>query len=84
MSTPESEQSVSDLIHAAIQEHAPEAVNGGVLVGFALVTEWMDPDGDRWLAKFISANLTSWAAKGYWHEALHGDWADDDDEDEPT
>jgi len=66
-----------DAIHAAIQASGPEFGGGyAVLTGWALVAEWMDERGERWLSKGHAAGTALWAAKGMMHEALHGDWPD--------
>jgi hypothetical protein len=69
-----------DALHEAIQKHAPTGQNA-VLTGWALVAEWMDEDGDRWITKTHAAAVTHWTANGMYHEALHGPWPRDDDED---
>lgn len=66
-----------DAIHEAIQANG--TVEGGMLTGWALVSEWMDQDGERWLARAHSASTASWEAKGMWHDALHGDWPERND-----
>lgn len=49
-----------------------------VLVGWAMVAEWVDEDGDRWLTKHNAdpsgLPLTVWQERGYLHEALFGVW----------
>ena len=67
-----------EAIHAAIQEHAPKGQDA-ILTGWALVTEWMDHDGERWLSRSHAAHTPSWAASGMHHEALYGDWDESDD-----
>lgn len=71
-----------DAIHATIQERGPSAAFDGaaVLVGWALVCEWMDESGDRWLSKCHSSSIAYWTAGGMHHEALHGQWPDDEDD----
>jgi hypothetical protein len=70
-----------EAIHDAIQEHGRMGVDdGAVLTGWTLVAEWMTPDGERWLSKAHGAHTTSWAAKGMMHEALFGQWPDNDSE----
>lgn len=51
---------------------------GSLVVGWALVVDYMSPDGDRWLSRAHSASLTKWQANGMYHEALHGDWSEED------
>lgn len=76
---------VSDPQRDAIQETLqtlgrPGGDGSALLVGWALVTEWMDERGERWLTKAHSASVTHWAANGMHHEALYGDWPGDGDE----
>lgn len=68
-----------DAIHEAIQQNAPKG-SDALLTGWALVTEWVDHDGERWLSKAASASSSTWAVKGMHHEALFGDWPDDDED----
>lgn len=62
-----------DAIHEAIQKHAPRGQDA-LLTGWALVAEWVDHDGDRWLSKAHAAPTTLWAANGMMHEAIYGEW----------
>ncbi len=71
-----------DAIHEALQQHSPSGQRGSLLTGWAVVTEWMDADGDKTLAKAHSANVAHWTANGYHFEALHGPWPDEDEDDE--
>jgi hypothetical protein len=75
-----------DAIHALLQEQGPAGVErNAVLVGWAIVSDWMDDEGERWLTKAHSANIAAWHATGLHHEALYGDWPSRDDEDaEPS
>lgn len=70
-----------DKIHATIQELGPADMEGkaAVLTGWAIICDWMDEDGERWLSKAHSANIPGWIASGYHHEALYGDWPTLDD-----
>jgi hypothetical protein len=64
-----------DAIHDAIQASGPEFDDGhAVLTGWALVSEWMDEKGERWLSKSHAAGTAAWSANGMIHEALYGDW----------
>lgn len=72
-------------LHSFLQEQGPAIDNPekhAVLVGWAIVLDWMDEDGDRWLSKAHSASLPSWLASGLHHEALFGTWPDAEDDDE--
>lgn len=65
-----------------------------VVVGWAMVVETLDAQGNRWLARIDGTNgsrgLPAWQRSGYLWDALHGDWnqnsnlpepfGDDDDE----
>lgn len=67
-----------DGIHEAIQAAGPEFDDGSraVLTGWALVSEWMDENGERWLSKAHAAGTAQWGANGMHHEAIYGDWPD--------
>lgn len=74
-----------DRIHEVLQEVG--ILNGGdgsdraaVLTGWAIVTQWMDEDGNTWLSKSHSAAIQFWAANGMFHEAIYGDWPSRDGE----
>lgn len=72
-----------DAIHERLQETGPIGLADGkatVLTGWALVAEWMDEDGGKWLGKCHSASLTTWTAAGFHHEALYGDWPPPEDD----
>lgn len=65
-----------EAITAAVQEQAP--TEGAVLTGWALMCEWMTPDGQRVLSRIRPAYVTEWLADGMYHHALYTDWGDDD------
>jgi hypothetical protein len=65
-----------DALHEAIQRHAPIG-REAILTGWALVAEWMDDSGDRWLSKMNAESTPQWTVNGMWHEAMHGKWPDD-------
>lgn len=72
-----------DAIHAHLQEIGPaDITKRAVLTGWAIVCDWMDEDGERWLSKAHSATVPAWVAQGYYHEALYGDWPPRDPDDE--
>ena len=62
-----------DAIHESIQENAPLG-SEALLTGWALVCEWIDHGGKRWLTKAFAPSTSQWAAEGMWFEALHGTW----------
>lgn len=56
---------------------------GGTLVRWVLVADWMGVDGERQLDRLNSAGSTRWEAEGLLHSALCEDyWHDDDDDEE--
>jgi hypothetical protein len=68
-----------DEIHALLQEQGPADLDkAAVLVGWAIVCDWSDESGERWLTKAHSASVPGWVAGGYHHEALYGEWPDGD------
>lgn len=70
-----------DAIDAFLRAQRPTDIDRpAVLTGWVLVMEWMADDGECWLTRGHAASLTSWHADGLHHEALYGDWPDDDDE----
>jgi hypothetical protein len=72
-----------ELIHRTLQEAGPinSEDKAAVLTGWAVVAEWMDEDGERWLTKSHAATVPCWTASGYHHEALYGDWPTTDPDD---
>lgn len=70
-----------DALHAFLQEQGPaDMEKQAVLVGWVIVLDWMDEDGDRWLSKAHAASLPTWVAGGLHHEALYAKWPDPEDE----
>lgn len=68
-----------DRLDAFLSELGPDLERPAVLTGWAIVTEWMDDEGDRWLSKAHAASLAMWHADGLHHAALYDDWPDDDE-----
>lgn len=65
-------------IHEAVQatNDQQDELDDALLVGWVLVAEWMDPEGDRWLSKVSGTNggedsPNSWTERGYLHEVLY-------------
>ena len=56
------------------------------VTGWVVVAEWMDSEGVKWLSKNSGDaggdTLTLWQMKGMLHEALLGDWEQEQPEDE--
>lgn len=71
-----------DALHKFLQEQGSpgEGIReGALLTGWVIVTAWIDPAGDPWLAKAHAAELPTFAANGMHHEALYGDWPSRDE-----
>lgn len=72
-----------DSIHERIQELGPpDMEKHAVLVGWVIVCDWMDEDGERWLSKGHSSSIPTWTAEGMHHEALYGDWPSGEEDEE--
>lgn len=75
-----------DRIHALLQELGPPGDDpedrGSLLLGWALVMEWVSPDGSKFISRGHSAEVATWHAKGLWHEALYGHWPEPDVDDD--
>ncbi len=71
-----------DRIQEVLQEVGPISTpdRAAVLTGWAVVTEWMDESGEKWIAKTSSDSITSWQAGGLYHEALYGDWPGEEED----
>lgn len=41
-----------------------------MLVGWHLITEWMDPDGEKWLSESAHKDSTAWQRMGYLSASL--------------
>lgn len=52
--------------------------DGALVTGWVVVAELMASDGERWLSRANSSSLPVWSAKGLHHEALYGDWTDEE------
>ena len=65
------------------QEHLQECINAVPpvadvkLVGYVVVAEWRDPDGQKLPTRLVGGETSGWAAKGYMHEGLYGLWPAD-------
>lgn len=74
------DESPRKVIHDAIQDtaHTNEDLDGGVLVAWVLVGEWMDGEGKKWLSMLEGSDggesdLTMWQRQGFLHNALYDD-----------
>jgi hypothetical protein len=71
-------------LHEAIQESQDGngRLENSVLVGWAVVAEWVGPDGTRTLTRMSGtgggAVPPEWQTRGYLHEALFGKWNNED------
>ena len=69
-----------DVVGAALEAIAPSpAVR---LVGFGLMAEWEEPDGQRLLTRLIGDGGNPWQVKGYFHDGLSGGWPQDTEQTE--
>jgi len=61
-----------EAVHAAIQANPPPEFvqKGALLTQWALVAEWVTPDGQKWLSRLESEGLTGWHRKGMLFEVL--------------
>ena len=66
-----------------LQQQGPcEGIDpASLLTGWAIVTSWVQPDGEAQLSKAHAAQIPHWSANGLHHEALYGDWPTPDGED---
>jgi hypothetical protein len=44
------------------------------LVGYVVMAEWQEPDGQRVLTRLVGDHAPAWVAKGYLHEGLYASW----------
>lgn len=73
------DESPRDLLHRAIQgsrtEDTTDELNGAMLRGWVLVSEWVDGSGRTWLSMLDGdangENLPNWIREGYLHNTLH-------------
>lgn len=87
MSAEEQREEATAEIAAAIQrvmptfktaEEDPKVEYGSALIKYALVVDWLTPEGERILSR-MGGNLdgdsaTGWDMAGLLHEALNGEW----------
>lgn len=50
---------------------------GLVLGSWVLMGEWIEPDGQKLLARLVSDKSAAWQVKGFLHEGLYTDWPQD-------
>lgn len=65
-----------DAIQMALQKESP--LEGSVLTAWALVAEWMTPEGTRVLSRIRPEYVTQWLADGMYHHALNTDWEEEE------
>lgn len=57
------------------------SIDGGFLLGYVLISEWMTGEGKRWLSAQSGTgageDIPPWQVHGYMHEVLNN-WVDDD------
>jgi hypothetical protein len=52
----------------ALRAHAPE---DRILVGWVVVCDWADGDGDRWLEVAHSEGMPTWQRDGMLYQTMH-------------
>jgi hypothetical protein len=60
------------IISVALESIPPQ--QDARLVGFAMMAEWEQPDGQRLLTRLIGDGGNPWQAKGYFHDGLTIRW----------
>ena len=70
-----------DVIAVALESIAPR--EGLTLVGFGLMAEWQEADGQRLLTRLIGDGGNPWQVKGYFHDGLNRVWPVSDDVEHP-
>ena len=75
---------------ASQEQEAVTAVLDGIapmprvnLVGWGLVVEWSEPDGQRFLTRLVGDRNSPWQVKGYFHEGLNGRWPENPEQHNP-
>ena len=61
-----------DVLGAALESIAPRS--DVRLVGFGLMAEWVEPNGERLLTRLVGDGGNPWQVKGYFHDGLNGSW----------
>lgn len=74
-------------LNNAIQEHSgpmEAGAEGSFVTKWLVVAEFMDPNGEKWLALRNSEGMTTWDRNGMLHDALfdNGQWTTDTGEDD--
>ena len=76
---PEGEMDARKLVHEVVQttnDSNPD-LEGSVLTGWVLISEWSDPEGQRWLSRLSGSGMGEsspppWQQQGYLWNALNG------------
>ena len=65
-------KAVKSRIHGAIQNEAPGLAEkqNAMLSGWLLVTEWIDEDGQRWMAHMGDDESPAWTRMGFLKAAM--------------
>lgn len=61
-------------IAAALEQIPPK--DGVTLIGFGVMAEWQEPNGERILTRLVGDGGNPWQVKGYFHDGLNGIWPD--------
>jgi hypothetical protein len=67
-------------LETALTDARPDGLTG-LLVGWVVIAEWVDEQGDAWLARFNHDGCTAWQRTGYLQHALE-DWGEGEEEEE--
>lgn len=84
MSYDENERSsFEDILRKKMGEDLP-AVNDAVMVAGIVISEWILPNGNRFLSRTPIGDLCQWQVEGYLMSTLlNGEWQGLDDEENP-
>lgn len=73
---PDETKAMHNALSDVLRAHPPELADAeAILVGYVMVTEWMDAEGDRWLSSTETPGMASWHRDGILHHRLN-DWSD--------
>lgn len=72
---------LDEAIRDILNNDRPNAAReGSLVVGWVVVADWVDPDGQRWLSYTKSEGVTEWQAKGMANEVVAGGFDSEEDE----
>jgi hypothetical protein len=59
-----------EALHSAIQANGDPSLPGALLSHWIIIAEWVDDEGEPWLSRRSSENMTTWLRRGMLHDAL--------------